>query len=77
MFPLIRRLCAEHKVVGIEVVELLPYLDRTYRSALMANRCIREMLTGLAMYKKGMRGPHYDQVDVSGLLVTIRGRRHE
>ena len=46
-------------------------------SALMANRCIREMLTGLAMYKKGMRGPHYDQVDVSGLLVTIRGRRHE
>ena len=52
VFPLIRRLCAEHKVVGIEVVELLPYLDPTYRSALMANRCIREMLTGLAMYKR-------------------------
>ena len=36
----------------------LKYLDPTYRSALMANRCIREMLTGLAMYKKGMRAPH-------------------
>jgi len=58
LFPLIRRPCAEHKVVGIEVVELLPYLDPTYRSALMANRCIREMLTGPAMHKKGMRAPH-------------------
>ena len=66
MFPLIRRLCAEHKVVGIEVVELLPYLDPTYRSALMANRCIREMLTGLAMYKKGLRAPQYLDPFTSG-----------
>ena len=66
VFPLIRRLCAEQKVIGIEVVELLPYLDPTYRSALMANRCIREMLTGLAMHKKGLRGPHYLDPFTSG-----------
>jgi agmatinase len=77
VFPLIRRLCAEHKVVGIEVVELLPYLDPTYRSALMANRCIREMLTGLAMYKKGMRDPHYLDPFTSGTdkmpKITVTG----
>ena len=32
----------------------------------MADPCIREMLTGLAMYKKGMRGAHYLDPFTSG-----------
>jgi agmatinase len=52
-FPIVRRLCAESNVVGFELVELSPMLDPTYVSALVANRIVRECMTGLAMRKKG------------------------
>lgn len=58
-FPILRRLCAESNVVGFELVELAPLMDPTYRSALMANRLVRECLTGIAMRKKGLTDPHY------------------
>jgi arginase family enzyme len=58
-FPLIRRLCAESNVVGFEIVELLPYRDSGYISALNCDQVVRECLTGLAMRKKGITEPHY------------------
>ena len=66
LFPLLRRLCAETNVVGMELVELNPLVDPTYRSAQVANRCVREMITGVAMRKKGITEKHYlspDTVD--------------
>jgi agmatinase len=58
-FPILRRLCAESNVVGFELVELSPHMDPTYVSALMANRLVRECLTGMAMRKKGLTSEHY------------------
>ena len=66
LFPLLRRLCAETNVVGMELVELNPLVDPTYVTPLVANRCVREMLTGVAMRKKGITEKHYlspDTVD--------------
>jgi len=66
LFPLLRRLCAETNVVGMELVELNPLVDPTYVTPLVANRCVREMLTGVAMRKKGLTEKHYlnpDTVD--------------
>lgn len=59
LFPLLRRLCAEANVVGMELVELNPLVDPTYVTSLVANRCVREMITGVAMRKKGITDPHY------------------
>jgi hypothetical protein len=42
------RLCAEANVVGMEIVELNPLVDQTYVTPLVANRCGREMLTGVS-----------------------------
>jgi agmatinase len=66
VFPLVRRLCAETNVVGMEIVELNPLVDPTYVTPLVANRVAREMITGVAMRKKGLTDPHYlapDTVD--------------
>ena len=54
LFPLLRRLGAENNVVGVELVELNPLVDPTYVTPLVANRCVREILTGMAMRKKGI-----------------------
>jgi len=59
LFPLIRNLCARTRVVGVEVVEMNPVLDPTYRTAQVVNRIMREAVTGIAMYKKGLRQPDY------------------
>ena len=59
VFPLVRRLCAETNVVGMEIVELNPLVDPTYVTPLVANRIAREMITGVAMRKKGITDPHY------------------
>ncbi len=66
VFPIVRRLCAESNVVGFELVELNPLVDPTYVSAMVANRVVRECLTGLAMRKVGLTDPHY----LSPLTVT-------
>jgi agmatinase len=58
-FPILRRLCAETNVIGFELVELSPMIDPTYVSALVANRLIKECMTGMAMRKKGLTEPHY------------------
>ena len=59
LFPLLRRLGAETNLVGVELVELNPLVDPTYVTPLVANRCVREILTGIAMRKKGITEPHY------------------
>ena len=59
LFPLLRRLAAETNVIGMDLVELNPLVDPTYVTALVANRCVREMLAGVAMRKKGITEPHY------------------
>lgn len=58
-FPLVRRLCAEKKVVGFELVEVNPLVDPGYTSAQNADRILRECLTGIAMRKRGLTSPHY------------------
>ena len=59
LFPLLRRLGAEANVIGVEMVELNPLVDPTYVTPLVANRCVREILTGVAMRKTGRTAPHY------------------
>ena len=59
LFPLLRRLGAENNVVGVELVELNPLVDPTYVTPLVANRCVREILTGMAMRKKGITDKDY------------------
>ncbi len=58
-FPLIRRLCAESNVGGFDLVEFAPDCDPGYVTGLIANRLLRECLTGLAMRKKGLTAKHY------------------
>ena len=59
LFPMLRALGVQNKVVGVELVELNPLTDHTYRSPLVAVRILREVLTGIAMRKKGIKDPMY------------------
>jgi agmatinase len=58
-FPIMRRLCAEANVVGVDVVELAPERDPGYTTTMNTNRLIRECLVGLAMRKKGITDENY------------------
>ncbi|GAB3842778.1 agmatinase [Nesterenkonia populi] len=56
----VRRLCAEVGVVGMDVVEVSPpYDDKGEITALLANRAIREAMTGIAMRRQGLTEPNY------------------
>ena len=59
LFPILRALGVQNQVVGVEVVELNPIVDPTYRSAHVANCILREILTGIALRKKGITDPNY------------------
>ena len=59
LFPMLRAIGVQNKVVGVELVELNPLTDHTYRSPLVAVRMLREVLTGIAMRKKGITDPMY------------------
>jgi agmatinase len=59
LFPILRALGVQNKVVGIDLVEVNPLVDPTYRSKLVAVRILRELLTGIAMRKKGITDPYY------------------
>ena len=65
-FPIMRRLCAECNVVGMEMVEVAPLLDPGYLTAFNGLRIIQEALTGLAMRKQGLTEPHYLDPRTSG-----------
>ena len=64
-FPIVRCLCAETNVVGMELVEAAPGWDAGYTTALNSLRII-EALTGLAMRKQGFTDPHYLDPRTSG-----------
>ena len=59
LFPILRGLGAQNDIVGIEIVELNPLVDQTYRTRLVAVRILRELLTGVAMNRKGITDPTY------------------
>ena len=69
-FPIMRRLCAESNVIGVDIVELAPERDQTYLSTMNVNRVIRECLTGIAMRKNGI-----SEADYLSPLTTDDGRR--
>ena len=48
------RLCAESNVVGLELVELLPYRVSGYETVLNSGRIVRECLVGITLRKKGI-----------------------
>ncbi len=58
-FTIMRRLCAESNVIGVDIVELAPERDQTYLSTMNVNRVIRECLVGIAMRKTGLTDEHY------------------
>ena len=58
-FTIMRRLCAESNVIGVDIVELAPERDQTYLSTMNVNRVIRECLTGISMRKNGIDEAHY------------------
>jgi agmatinase len=59
LFPMLRALGVQNEIVGVELVELNPVVDQTYRSKLVAVRMLREVLTGIAMRRKGITDPDY------------------
>ncbi|MEM7132655.1 MAG: agmatinase family protein [Chloroflexota bacterium] len=59
ILPLVRRLCAERNIMGIELVEVAPGWDPGYTTALNGFRIILEAITGIAMRKLGLTDPHY------------------
>ena len=59
LFPMLRAATIAHDVVGIELVEVNPIVDQTYRSKQVAARILRELMTGLALRKRGVTDPYY------------------
>ncbi|MGE4410856.1 MAG: formiminoglutamase [Sphingomonadales bacterium] len=57
--PMVRRICAETNVVGFEMLDVAPYLDLSYASALNANTIMHACLTGIALRKKGLTRAAY------------------
>ncbi|GAA2725027.1 agmatinase [Cellulomonas aerilata] len=56
----VRRLSAEVGIVGMDIVEVSPpYDDKGEITALLANRAVREALTGIAMRRTGLTEPDY------------------
>ncbi|MEM7127202.1 MAG: agmatinase family protein [Chloroflexota bacterium] len=67
LLPAMRRLCHETPVVGMEVVEVAPFLDPGYTTAMYARKSILEALTGVAQRKLGLPTPNYLHPKVAGL----------
>lgn len=64
--PIMRRLCAENDIAGIDIVEVAPYLDVSYKTALNSAYLLNACLSGMAMRKQGLTKPHWlDPVSVS------------
>lgn len=59
LFPMLRAMGVAKEVVGMEIVEVNPLVDQTYRSKVVGVRAMREMLTGIAMRKMGITDPFY------------------
>lgn len=64
LFPLIRALCADNKLVGFDLVEFNPLVDPGYTTGLNADRLVRQCLTGIAMHKLGLEGEYLSPLTV-------------
>ncbi|MEZ0496945.1 agmatinase family protein [Sphingomonas sp. IW22] len=62
--PIMRRLCAENDIAGIDIVEVAPYLDTSYKTALNSNYLLNACLSGIAMRKKGLKPGYFNPVSV-------------
>lgn len=58
-FPIMRRLCAETNVIGVDILELAPERDPGYTTVHNTNRLVRECLVGIAMRKQGITEENY------------------
>ena len=58
-FRLLRRLCAESNVIGIDVLELAPERDPGYTTVHNTNRLVRECMVGIGLRKKGITDGKY------------------
>ena len=56
---MLRALAIQNEIVGVELVEVNPLTDPTYRTKQVAVRILREILTGMALRKKGIKDPYY------------------
>lgn len=68
--PIMRRLCAENDIAGIDIVEVAPYLDTSYKTALNSNYLLNACLSGIAMRRKGLKPGYFSPVSVQ----DARGR---
>ena len=59
LFPMLRASTIAHNVIGMEIVEVNPLVDTTYRSRQVAVRILRELMTGVALRKRGITDPYY------------------
>lgn len=57
--PLLRRLCAENDVAGLELMDFAPMLDLSYVSAMNANYMLNACLSGIALRKLGITDENY------------------
>ena len=58
-FRLLRRLCAESNVIGIDILELAPERDPGYTTVHNTNRLVRECMVGVGLRKMGITDPDY------------------
>ena len=63
LFPMLRAATIANNVIGMELVELNPLVDQSYRSKLVAAYMIRELMTGMALKKLGITDPYYVDPD--------------
>lgn len=59
LFPMLRAIGTQAKVVGVEMVEVNPIADPSYRTGQVGVRILREILTGVALGKMGIDDPYY------------------
>ena len=64
LFPLIRSLCADNRLVGFELVEFNPLADPGYTTGLNADRLVRQCLTGVTMRKLDLPGDYLSPLTV-------------
>ncbi|MEM8885414.1 MAG: agmatinase family protein [Planctomycetota bacterium] len=57
LFPMLRALAIQQQVVGVELVEVNPIVDPTYRSVMVANFILREILTASRCASRASRTP--------------------
>jgi agmatinase len=60
--PIMRRLCAENDIAGIDIVEVAPYLDTSYKTALNSNYLLNACLAGIAMRREGLKPGYFNPV---------------